>query len=260
METRFLPPPHAAAMPIAHEDGHFAGYPLNESISGIAKQIGEWASRTVVQVSSELSRLACSAEGLSDGLRVALLSHAFIKTIQAHTERAELEVVKQIDNYRTIVNATRLLTNPSYFLGNDLQEDIRKERWFGIASSVMWTAVNAVAAFELTFDSMLCEISQKAKTLSKDPAFVAFRAGLNQVVGGVVFFAFVSGTIEIARDMYRGEGDWKYNVVRGCANTFDALATACDILPVPVTPLFKASCGLAAASCGLAAFFLDPKS
>lgn len=222
-----------------------------------AHSIGPKIHHVGLSVSKEMSRLAGPESGLSDLFRVTIMFHAVMAEVASQGEIDDNRMLQAISSYRQIIDATRFLTSPIYFFGKELQEDIQKSRWLAISGNVVSIFTNCMTASILLYDNFVIAVPSW-KTFTNNDFVLHTRAFFGYNVGSLALFYSFCMFGESARDIYYKKAHPIFAVLNCFSKSLDIVETVFEIFPIPSSPLFKASFGLAAASMGLVTFFVEP--
>lgn len=219
----------------------------------VGSHVVAWLKTAVGEIGSAFS----SVSGLSTMLSLAESIHDLVQ-----------EVLRQVSNHATsfkgfekrgfdrVVWATRIFTDPPYYLNEGLENDIRQGRYWAIGSSVLGTIWNGMM-FALWLEEQGCRcISFLASQIRQAPIFSAVRQiSIDTFLLGVSLLSYAGMFVERLQELNEGT-HVVFSLVDAASELLEALSALFALLPI-LSPLSAALLQATAAVIGAAAYFLE---
>ena len=199
-----------------------------------------------------------SVSGLSTMLYLAESVNCLIREVMSHFPQFGIPV-RRFDKsaFDKVIWATRIFADPNYYLGNEMQADVREGRFFAIASGVLGTIWNAVT-FMLWLEEQGCRLVAWIVVKTQKSPLVMWVPFLfkDSVLSGICIISYVSMFAERVRSIVKGK-NVLFSVVDAGSELLEAVSATIAFLPWSM-PLPWAVLQCVAAGIGMAAYFLDP--
>jgi hypothetical protein len=201
-----------------------------------------------------------SVSGLSTMLYMAESVNCLLREAMSHFPQFGIPV-KRFDKsaFDKMVWATRIFADPNYYLGNEIQSDVREGRFLAIASGVLGTIWNAVT-FMLWLEEQGCRLVAWIVVKAQKSPLVMWIPFLfkESVLSGICIISYACMFAERVRSIVKGK-NVLFSVVDAGSEFLEAGSAAMALLPWSM-PLPCAILQCVAAGVGMASYFLDPET
>jgi hypothetical protein len=227
---------------------------IRQQLSIAGSHIVAWLK----EASKEISLAFTSVSGLSMMLYMAesinLLAQQIINYFPQNGTQFKPFNKSEFDK---VVWATRIFTDPHYYLGGAFEKERQEGRIFAIAAAVLGTIWNA-GMFALWLSEQGCAwISQLASRISQNFSFSWTRfISAEMLLSGICITSYSCMFVERMREIVDGK-HLLFSFVDAASELLEAISGVFSVLPVTMS-LPLAILQVVSASLGMMSFFLDP--
>jgi hypothetical protein len=227
---------------------------VRKQISAMGSHVFAWLKNVARDVASAFR----SVSGLSMMLYMAESINVLVREVMNHLPQYG-RPFKPFDKsqFDKVVWATRIFTDPYYYVGGGIEADLRKGCFFTIASNVLGTLWNGLM-FVLWLEEQGCQML----------VFIVSKTGQNglfswvrhmfedKALSGISILSYTCMFAERVREIMNGK-HVLFSVIDAASELLEAVSAVLALVPLAM-PLPAAILQAVAAGVGTASYFLDP--
>lgn len=227
---------------------------IRERVASVGNHVFAWLKSVARDVAAAFS----SVSGLSTMLYLAQSINGLVREVMSRVPEWGMPFNPfDTSQYDSVVWATRVFTDPDYYVGGGMEVDIRLRRVFAIASRIFGTVWN-VATFCVWLKDQGCHWMANMGVLLSQSSCMwwARRISVDTFFSGTLIFSYFCMFVERVREIANGK-HILFAVVDGLSNLLESVSYTLALFAVEV-PLVAAMLQAVAAGIGVASIFLDP--